>query len=287
MTDNTAQNGKARSPLSHSAAARFLLVLLLGAMTQSIVIGIHESVHAVTCRMAGRTVVEYSAQHVDCQPGDATDTPTRLIAGSAAIVNVVLGFIPLLMLRSRMDLSSNWKWFLWLFMLANWSNGFGYLIFSGISGAGDYAAVIAGWEPAGVWRIGMVLIGAVLWFGVVWLSLRVLAQIFGGDHPIEIRQRFLGLSIPAYIGAVIVSVLAGLLNPYGITGLPAVAGIMAAAGTLSPLLWTPYWFVSKHFIKRPVAPLNVRPTFNWVMSAAAVCLFYVLILGPGFRVGGG
>ena len=65
------------------------------------------------------------------------------------------------------------------------------------------------------------------------------------------------------------------------------AGIMAAAGTLSPLLWTPYWFVSKHFIKRPVAPLNVRPTFNWVMSAAAVCLFYVLILGPGFRVGGG
>ena len=29
-------------------------------------------------------VVEYSAQHVDCQPGNALDTPTKLIAGSPA-----------------------------------------------------------------------------------------------------------------------------------------------------------------------------------------------------------
>lgn len=280
MTYTTVQNGK-----TQSSAARLLLVILIAAMTQSIVVGIHESVHAVTCLIVGRTVVEYSAQHVDCEPENPQDTPTKLIAGSAAVVNMLLGFVPFFILRSGMNLSSNWKWALWFFMFSNWSNGFGYFIFSGISGGGDYASVIAGWEPAGLWQIGMLIVGSILWFGAVWLSLRVLAKIFGGDNPTEIRQRFLSLSIPSFVGAVLVSVLAGLLNPYGITGLPAVAGIMAAAGTLSPLLWAPYWFASKSFVKQPGEALNVQFSLNWVIVAAAVCLFYVLILGPGIRFG--
>lgn len=76
------------------------------------------------------------------------------------------------------------------------------------------------------------------------------------------------------------------MNTYGITGLPAVAGIMAAAGTLSPLLWAPYWFASKAFNKRPGERLDVRFSLNWVIVSAAISLVYVLILGPGFRFGG-
>lgn len=269
-----------------SGLRRLVTIILIAAMTQSLVIAIHESVHAITCLTVGATVVEYSALHVDCQLDDATSAATKIVAGSSAIVNVILGVISYFVLRSGSGYSSNMKWFLWLFMFANLSNGFGYLIFSGISGAGDYAAVIAGWEPAGLWQIAMLLLGAALWFVVLWVSLRVLAQIFGGSDSREIRSRFLAYSVPSYFGAVLIIVGAGLLNTHGFLGLPSVAGILAAAGTLSPLLWMPFWFASNSFRKQPVEPLTIRYDVRWIATAAIICLVYVLVLGSGFRLAG-
>lgn len=280
MTSMTASTTK------DATALRLVTIILIAAMTQSIVIGIHESVHAITCMAVGYSVVEYSALHVDCQPEDILNTPTKVVAGSSAIVNLILGVISYFVLRSGSGYSSNMKWFLWLFMFANLSNGFGYLIFSGISGAGDYAAVIAGWEPASLWQIAMLLLGAVLWFGAVWLSLRVLALIFGGSDSREIRSRFLAYSVPSYLGAVLIIVGAGLLNMHGFLGLPSVAGILAAAGTLSPLLWMPFWFASNSFRKQPLEPLTIRYDVRWIAAAAIICLVYVLVLGSGFRLAG-
>ncbi len=264
-----------------ATSTRVLMVILIAAMTQSVVVGLHESVHALSCLMVGHRVVEYSALHVDCEPGDALSTPSKVVAGSAAIVNLLLGTVFYVVLRARPRLSHNALWFLWLLMLANWSNGFGYLIFSGLSGAGDYATVIAGWEPAAVWQVGMLLVGAVLWLGSIWLALRVLGQIFGGYDKGEMRRRFLGLSVPSYFGAVLMPLLAGLFNTYGFAGLPSVAGIMAAAGTLSPLLWMPFWFVADSFPKRQGEPLTVNFDLKWAGAAVVICLVYVVVLGPG------
>lgn len=274
MTTSTVQAREA------TGAGWLVMVILVGAMVQSLVIGIHETVHALSCLAVGHEVVEYSALHVACQPSDPLSAPTKLVSGSAAVVNVVLGALLYSVLRGGMQAPALWKWFLWLLMFANWSNGFGYLIFSGISGAGDYATVIEGWQPAAVWQVGMLVLGSVLWLGAVYLSLRVLGRLFGGEDKTAMRNHFLRLGVLSYIGAVVVIICAGLLNRYGLGGLPAVAGIMAAAGTLSPLLWMPFWFTSDHFAKQGDA-LRVRFDVRWLLAALVICLVYVLVLGRG------
>lgn len=228
---------------------QIITIILIATMVQSLVIGIHETTHALSCLAVGYEVTELSALHAGCEPEDELSTETKIVAGSSALVNILLGIIIFFILKSKPNLESTWKWFLWLFMLANLSNGFGYLLFSSISGAGDYAKVIAGWEPSTVWQISMFIVGSILWLASVWFALRLLAEIFGGDNNDEIRKRFLSLSIPSYVGALIAVAGAALLNPHGITGLPAVAGLMAVAGTMSPLFWMPFWFATDSFKK--------------------------------------
>ena len=259
----------------------FLMIFLIAAMSQSLVVGVHETSHALSCMLVGNSVLEYSALHVDCQPSDEASTSTKFVAASGAIVNVIIGTIIYFVLGSGLNTSANWKWFLWLLMFSNWSYGFGYLIFSGISGAGDYATVIAGWEPATLWQIGMIVLGAGLWLGSIFLALRLLGRIFGKMDDLKISSLFHKLSIPSYLGAVSVIVCVASLNIHGIGGLPAIAGIMAAAGTLSPLFWMPFWFNSEQFPKQGIV-LKLDFDYRWLSVAVLISLVYVVLFGVGF-----
>ena len=90
----------------------------------------------------------------------------------------------------------------------------------------------------------------------------------------------------AYVTAVVVVASAASFNSEGLGGLPAIAGIIAVAGAMSPLVWMMQWFQAKIFAKLPGEPFVVERRLPIVGIAIVVAAFYVFIMGPGLMFGG-
>ena len=263
-----------RSPID------LVTTIAIAALAASLTVAFHEGVHALTCVVVGGDLQAYSAHHVECLT--QSSGAERWVAAAASLANLVLGTVFLFLLRALHRAPGEGKFFLWLFMLTNWCYGAGYWLFSGIGGVGDWATVVEGWQPAGPIRLAMTLLGAAAFMLVVWLALRELGHIIGGTADEQIG-RAVRLGLIAYASAVAVVFLAGWFNPYGLTGLPFLAGMLAVAGALSPLLWMMQWFRSTAFVKRPGPPLEIRVRWSWRIIGLVVAMTYILVLGPSLR----
>lgn len=238
---------------------------------------LHEGTHAVVCLLVGGSLMEFSAHHVLCDC--AAIWQSKMVSGSASLVNLALG-TALWWLSPRLrDRSGNLRFFAWLLMLENWLYGAGYWVFSGMGGIGDWAKVVEGLEPLWLVRAGMAAFGASSYMLLVGLALRELGQFIGGEAD-EQFGRATRLGLISYAAAAAASLAGGLANPYGLTGLPFVAGMMAALGGLSPLLWMMQWFRAGAFEKAPGPPLALAASWPWRGAGAAAVAAYALILGP-------
>jgi hypothetical protein len=266
----------AQTPRTHSPIVDWLTVVAIAAIAISINVSFHEGVHALTCVVVGGDLQEYSALYAECQ--STTTWQEKVVSGSAPIANLLLGTLLWLLLLRMRDLAPRAHFFLWLLMLMNWLYGAGYWVLSGVANIGDWAAVIEGWEPHWLLRVGMALSGVLLYMLFVWLALRLLGRMVGGDAG-EQLGRASRLGLISYATAVVVVLLAGLFSPYGPLGLPAVAGLTAAVGALSPLFWMMRWFRAKAFPKPDRAPLEIHRSWLWVAMAGVVVFLYAFVLG--------
>jgi len=255
-------------------ALDWLTVVAIAAIAISLNVAFHEGVHALACVSLGSDLQEYSALHVTCQHAGVWQS--KVEAGSAPLANLLLGTIAWRLLRRVRRPSS--RVLVWLFMLMNWLYGAGYWMFSGVANIGDWAVVIKGWQPPWLWRIALLLIGTPLFFFFVWLALRELGKFIGGTVPEQI-SRAAKIGFLAYVTSALVILLAGLFNPYGIWGLPAIAGLSAVLGALSPLLWMMQWFRAKGFVKLAGPPLEIQRNWRLIALSAAVVFVYVFVLG--------
>ncbi|HRJ43266.1 MAG TPA: hypothetical protein PL105_15380 [Caldilineaceae bacterium] len=255
----------------------WLTAVALAAMAISLTIAFHEGVHALTCVAFGGDLQEYSALHVSCELNIPWQEKVK--AGSASVANLILGFIFLVLLRRSHQQSTERQFFFWLFMLTNWLNGAGYWMLSGVGNFGDWANVIAGWQPLWLWRLVMALGGTGVYAFLVWLALRELGKIIGGDANEQIG-RAVRLGLIGYGSAVLVILLAGLFNPYGMASSPVVGGTMAVVFGLSPLLWMMQWFRAASFAKPPRPALEIHRKWGWVVTGGVVVLLYIFVLGP-------
>ncbi len=240
---------------------------------------LHEGTHALTCVVVGADLMEFSALHVSCDSAEVWQSKT--VSGSAALVNLVVGTALFARSRHTRPGSSASHVFLWLLMLMNWLVAAGYLMFSGIGNVGDLANVIAGLEPIGIWRAGMSIVGAGLYLFLVWLALRVLGRMIGGTEERGQIGRAVKLGAYSYATALVVILGAGLFNPYGPTGLPAVAGLLMVLGGLLPLIWMMHWFGSQSFAKPAGPALTIHRRWLWVLLGGVSVIFYCIVLGPG------
>jgi len=254
----------------------WITVVAIAAIAISLNVAIHEGTHALTCLLGGGDLQEYSALHVLC--GSQTVLQDKFVAGSAAIFNILFGLLIWRFVSSPREMSSSTRFFLWLFMLMNWLNGSGYFMFSGFANVGDLAEVIDGWEPAWLWRVLMTIFGTVMFLFFVWLALRELGKMIGGELDEQIgRANKLGLI--SYFTAFLVVLLAGLFNPYGFASLPVIAGLLAVAGGLSPLVWMMQWFRAKNFVKVEKKPLEIHRSWQLIAVAGVAVFVYAFILG--------
>jgi len=260
----------------HKPVTDGITVVSIAAIAMSLNVAFHEGAHALTCVAVGSDLQEYSALYVSC------DSPTmlqqKIVAGSAPVFNLLAGMFMWILLRRGRERSPEGQLFLWLFMLMNWFYAAGYWIFSGVANIGDWAVVIDGWQPTWVLRAMMIILGIFSYMVFVNLGLQAFGRMAGGEPDDQIRRGNM-LSIIAYVASVLVILLAGVFCPYGPLSLPVTAGLFAAMGALSPLLWMMRWFRLERFQKLYKEPLEIRRRWSWLVTAVIVVFVYARILG--------
>lgn len=254
----------------------WLTIVAIAAIAISLTVALHEGVHALACVAVDGRLQAYSALAVSCDA--QTILQEKIVAGSAPFYNLLVGIGLWIVVRRFQKLPSETWYFLWLLMLMNLLYGSGYFMFSGIAGVGDIAVVIHGWEPGWMWRTLATLVGSLMFMFCVWLALKELGKMIGGDPSGQIG-RANKLSIIAYVTSLLVVLIAGLSNPLGILSLPVTAGLLAVLGGLSPLLWMMQWFQAKMFTKRDKQPLEIHRKWQWIGAAVVVVFLYTFVLG--------
>ncbi len=191
---------------------------------------IHEGLgHGGMCVATGGQPLVLSTVHFDCS------ADTRLVAAGGTLANLVSG--ALFWVAARVvTRTASWRYFFWLLMTFNLFDACGYFLFSGIGNFGDWAMVVAGWQPAWAWRIGLIALGMVTYFLLfVPLCVRELHPFLRRDPGIRVR-RARRLTLTPYLTAGILSCVAGTLNPVGPL-FDLVSDAAASFGGKSGLAW--------------------------------------------------
>jgi len=239
---------------------------------------VHEGLgHGGAALLVGARPTMLNAIFFDYDEATASDMARRLISAAGSVANLVVG-LPLLAIMPSIR-STRLRYFLWLLAAVNILTAFGYFLYSGVAGIGDWSRVIDGLAPGPLFRVGLILVGAVLYFVVAPRLLMPALDPFLGRSP-EVRvRRARTLSLLPYLTGSVALVAAGILNPLGWKVL-LISAVAAGFGGTSLLAWYPA------IPRKPESvtlepPLGIAWSPGWIMAAAMVLLFFVFVLGPG------
>jgi hypothetical protein len=170
--DSTAKSSPPRLP---EATKPDLLTIVAIAIVATVIADfIHEGLgHGGMCVATGGQPLVLSTAHFECS------ADTRLVAAAGTLANLAVGTLSWVAIRAVKQFPP-WRYFFWLLMTLNLFGVGGYFLFSGVGNIGDWAAVVAGWQPAWAWRVGLAALGIVTYFFLfVPLSLRELRPFLG------------------------------------------------------------------------------------------------------------
>ena len=248
---------------------------------------IHEGLgHGGACIAVGGHPRQLTAVFFD---GDLEGLPrsaARWVAAGGSLANLGAAAIASAALRLVPAGRGRGRFFVWLILAVNLLQAFGYLMFSGISGIGDWADVVRDFQPAVAWRLLLIAAGAVLYFVVAprwimpWLVPFVPAD--RGERKARVRR----LTVLPYLVGGVTFVLAGVLNPLGWVYV-LISAVAASFGGTSLLAWYPELWARRTPANPPAVPLGVPRSPGWLVAAAIVLVLFVGVLGPGIRLGPG
>lgn len=204
---------------------------------------------------------------------------SRLVEAGGTLANLAAGLIFWLVLRGAKNASMPTRYFLLISCAFNLFTGTGYFFFSGVTDFGDWAGVISGLHPHGLWRLLLVLVGAPSYFAAALVAGIGLTRYVG--VPREQQKRLRKLTMLPYFSSVVLASGAGLLNPLGMPLLWQSA-LPATAGGQSGLLWLQYYIPRRTDSRRPTGILGRN--YAWGIVAAVSAVIYVLVLGRGITL---
>jgi hypothetical protein len=201
---------------------------------------------------------------------------SRLVAAGGPLVNLALGIIFWIALRTAKHASIPVRYFLLTGLAFNLFGSTGYFFFSGVTNFGDWAVVIAPMHPHWFWQTLLVVVGIVTYYGAVLVVGIALVKYIG--VPLSDARRLTKLTVVPYFSAVLLLSAGGLLNPLGIK-LFFESALPGAAGADSGLLWLRYCIPKKTVPERALEP--IARSYAWITVAAVMTLFFIFVLGRG------
>jgi hypothetical protein len=247
---------------------------------------VHEGLgHGGACVLVGGHPRILTAVFFD---GDLEGLPAsagRWVAAGGSLANLVAAAVAWAALRAIPAGWGRWRFFLWLVLAVNLLQAFGYLLFSGIGGVGDWAVVVHDLQPAALWRLGLTVAGVVLYFVVAPRLIMPWLEPFLPAEPTERLARVRTLTLLPYLVGGATFVLAGVLNPLGWIYV-LISAAAASFGGTSLLAWYPILWARRTPVGAPQVPLGVPRSRGWLIAAAIALILFVGVLGPGVRLQG-
>ena len=248
----------------------------------------HEGLgHGGMCVAMGGEPRVLNAVYFDCGRGDVTDAGSRWISAGGTLTNLAFAALTALLLRARFVRAATGRYFLWLFLTLNLLQAFGYWMFSGLGGIGDWNAVVAGSPNYALWRIALAVVGTAAYlFIAVPIALRGLLPFLDADEPGRLA-RAVRLTVVPYLAGGVLYVTAGLLNPES----PMLVLISAAAasfGGASALAWMTQLLRNRERYPASGAPaLGLAQSWPWLFAGTLAAAIFIGLLGPGISLSSG
>jgi len=237
---------------------------------------IHEGLgHGGLCVATGAQPLVLSTVHFQCS------ADTRLVAAGGTLANLIFGAVFWGTARAVKQ-AALWRYFFWLLMTLNLFDAGGYFLFSGIGNFGDWAAVVAGWQPPWAWRVVLVALGTVTYFLLfVPLCLRELGPFLGKNAEIRVRPER-QLTVVPYLTGGVLSCAAGALNPVGPL-LILVSAAAASFGGHSGLAWMWTLLRGPRIPSSELQMPEIERNRAWMIAAVVLAIVFIALLGPGVK----
>ncbi len=274
VKDSTVESSASR--LRETTEPDLLTIVAISVVASVVANIIHEGLgHGGMCVATGLRPLVLSTVHFECS------ADTRLVAAGGTLANLMVGTLAWVAMRAVRQ-SAPWRYFFWLLMTLNLFGVGGYFLFSGIGNVGDWAAVVAGWQPVWAWRVGLTVLGIGTYFFLfVPLSLRELRPFLGKDAKVRV-WRARQLTLVPYLTGGALSCVAGALNPVG----PLLILISAAAASFggnSGLAWMWTLLYGPRFPSSEFQMPELERRRGWIIAAIVLAIGFIAGLGPGVR----
>ena len=224
----------------------------------------HEGGHAVVGWLSGahRITVSTVAFQIDID--------SRWAIAAGVLVNLVSAALLFLLLLKPQRYKAATHYFLVLAMSMNLVNGTGYLVISGVFDSGDMRQVIEGLQPIWLWRLGLVLVGGVSFYGSI-MAVGVKLKPFDDQ-----KRRLVRLVWISYVTAAVVAGLAGLFNPRGLSLVLTAA--LNGLGPNFPLILLPRKMRDWRLSNEPAK--QIERSLTWIVIGTICSLTFIFLLGP-------
>jgi len=261
-----------------------LTLIAISALAYIAAVGLHEHLgHTAACFLLGSHPIEIGAFYVNCDYSRMSDLNIRLVTLAGPLVSLLVGILSLLALRNRTPRARSAAYFVWLLGTIGLMSATGYLLFSGVSGIGDFGTTRDGAfyqaSPEWLWRAVLTVAGLASYYLVIFISVRKIDPLIAGEGRGRIRAARM-MALISYLTGAVVSILTGLLNPHGLI-IVLISSAASSLGATSGLLWMMQMLNRKGQV--PAPGLAFQRSWVWIALGAAVTVVYAVVLGPTIR----
>jgi hypothetical protein len=176
------------------------------------------------------------------------------------------------------------RFFLWLVMVFSLFWSFGYMIFSGITGIGDWMALFRNTPFLWPGRVLLVLLGFFLYRASIQVAARELRFVISRTDADSV-SRITHLIWISYLSAGLIACAGATLDPRGAAEIVR-SGAMSSFAAFLGLFFVPNNFL-RFFKSLEVPDAPEKPIswdLPWILAALAGAIYFIGILGPGILI---
>jgi hypothetical protein len=206
------------------------------------------------------------------------NTPARLAGVCGTLVNLVLGGMAALLVRIDKRFTSGW-YFLWVFGCVSLMRS-GRLLYSAITGTGDWSAIILRFNPPWLWRTLLTAAGIFIYRPAIRFAVSALRDLVVRRE--VAYQDLWRLVLAAYITASILLTAGTVLQPAN-GGVIEVGALGASFGANLGLLIVPA-FISQPVESEQIVTRSIPFNWLWLTFGFAGALAFLAGWGRAIRL---